>query len=78
MHTVGVALDVHVPSLNVYLEFDGPTHFFRNEPFQEEYKGQTRRKMEWMESEGVKVARVSYLEWEGAQVCVTGGGGVQT
>ncbi len=66
--TVGVVLDVHIPSLNVYLEFDGPSHFFRNEPFNTEYNAGTRRKTEWLKSEGIKVARVGFLEWEG--VCV--------
>lgn len=62
--TVGASMDLYVPSLDIYVEFDGPTHFFRNAPFRRERTGPTNRKWQWLQEEGLKVVRVAYWEWE--------------
>lgn len=61
-------MDLYVPSLDAYVEFDGPSHFFRTPSFRTERTGATHRKWQWLQDEGLRVVRVAYWEWEDTTV----------
>lgn len=68
LHTVGASMDLYVPTLDVYVEFDGPSHFFRTPGYRTERTGATRRKWQWLQDEGIKVVRIAHFEWQETQV----------
>lgn len=57
----GFSVDVSIPDKNVAIEFDGPSHFARNDPLRP--LGPTLLKQRLIEGQGVKVVRVTQADW---------------
>ena len=58
------AIDIAIPRLNVAIEVDGPTHYFRNRPVP---LGRTLFKRRLLGLQGWRVVTLEYLQWRRSQ-----------
>lgn len=57
----GISIDILVPELTLAIEFDGPSHFFRNRP--DRLLGKTAFKRRLLGKMGLKLVAITIQDW---------------